>query len=560
MKKNIITLFFFLLLLTTAGAEVLYQEATAPGETQEASVEAARSKALKLLFQQVPMDLLFQEIFLSNWGESILVEYQETYPLEGKGFETVLNLGLDTSAVALARGEYEEAGVERLSQIESLLIQGENSLITGDSYLTQEEYSLAKGEFEKALSLCQQADELLNTIGDTGIRSPNGSTRVVLATSLRIKQSRSKDSLVRVDELMSRNDLEDTLRIHVRQQRTAEQDLRRWQEKSPFYGEDPAVLEGLIEQMAAQEEELLFIQQQYQEIRPEFDPANQVLLSRLAVAHGDLREDLVILKRLQREVVREKNTPRAQVLATQEAEEEEKQKRRQRTLWLLTHTTRDHVAFRLYNPYIFNGDNNWEPLDSFQFSVRGEGVFGGVWLRTILDQEEGDLLGVSYSRLSQQISVGLGLNGLWGLGYKWDWSYDLQGVPQAPEEQMVSLYLGGVAPRKKWANWILSFNYRIPENGGRGKALETFNMETRLIGRLEDLFKIEGSVASYSVRQSAGEGNSLHILRAQGGLGIKVPNPFLWGVQYRYESFAPLEDPQNRVNRMGWQFYVEYSF
>jgi hypothetical protein len=170
--------------------------------------------------------------------------------------------------------------------------------------------------------------------------------------------------------------------------------------------------------------------------------------------------------------------------------------------------------------------------------------------------------------LTQSFDLGFWGRSLFFAGYSWDWLRRVDGE-SFPKVGAVRLGLGGVyehrvaEERFNRADWLIALSYELPHSMEE-LSLDTifttnFNLGLESQFRLGSIALLEASIAKRQDQKAEAEYASL--LRWAVGLGLRLPAPFTFGIEYFGDVvFADggLGDPSGFEGGR-FRFYLGYS-
>jgi hypothetical protein len=216
----------------------------------------------------------------------------------------------------------------------------------------------------------------------------------------------------------------------------------------------------------------------------------------------------------------------------------------------------------------------------FEAQAQAEGAFAfggpsGIWLRSRANYGHTDLRpsgsGGDETALTQSFDLGFWGKGLMFAGYGWDWSRRVDGVSY-PKAGTVDLGFGGVYPHGRdderfyRADWLVTLSYRLPYETTEFQTWQTLN------GGLEAQFRL-GKIALFEAAVSErlderAEDDYVALVRWKLGLGLRLPAPFAFGVEYSGCILWPLladgslgeeEKASDPSDEGSFRFYLQYS-
>jgi len=248
--------------------------------------------------------------------------------------------------------------------------------------------------------------------------------------------------------------------------------------------------------------------------------------------------------------------------------------------WVFLHEPREYLSLRAYLPFALGTGEQGFVSSPFAAQAQIEGAFafggpGGIWLRSRANYDHTDLRpagsGGDETALTQSFDLGFWGKGLMFAGYGWDWSRRVDGVSY-PKAGTVELGFGGVYPHGRdderfyRADWLVALSYELPYETTEFQTWQTLN------GGLEAQFRL-GKIALFEAAVSErlderAQDDYVALLRWRLGLGLRLPAPFAFGVEYSGYILCPLlqdgrlgdpEQASDSSDESAFRFYLQYS-
>jgi hypothetical protein len=201
----------------------------------------------------------------------------------------------------------------------------------------------------------------------------------------------------------------------------------------------------------------------------------------------------------------------------------------------------------------------------FEFGLRSEGAFGGdrgFWISSSFRKDDaalalpaGDGGLAKNTGYSQNLDLGFYGRGLFGAGIGWDWLRRVDG--DSVEKRLALRALaGGMAEGGEEAAWLLTLSWELPYE------LSAFELANYLNFGLDGLLRLGSAVElgaglSYRLRESVSYGYETS-LRYNAGVGVRLPKPFLWGLEFAGHAAKPLGGGAQREASY-LRLFLEYS-
>ncbi|MDP3178378.1 MAG: hypothetical protein Q8M76_10780, partial [Spirochaetaceae bacterium] len=222
-------------------------------------------------------------------------------------------------------------------------------------------------------------------------------------------------------------------------------------------------------------------------------------------------------------------------------------------------------------------------IEATPLELRGalEGAFalgqGGLWVHSVASLRTTDLSPSTRTAderaFSQSFNLGFYGRTLVSGGVSWDWLRTVGPDATAiPKPATVKLGLGGVSKHAadgadfRRADWLLEASYQLPYQADEFLFWNAFNLGLDADFRLGSIALLEASI-SHRLHRKAVTGAATDFAAALNwaiGLGIRLPSPFAWGVEYGGDLIWPFDSAGARGAlepfRGGrFRFFFQYS-
>jgi hypothetical protein len=252
-------------------------------------------------------------------------------------------------------------------------------------------------------------------------------------------------------------------------------------------------------------------------------------------------------------------------------------RRAQAFRWVFLHVPREYLSLRVYPPFGFLPERGFEAR-ALDARLGLEGAFslgrGGIWARSTLTDRNLDLSSESESvvelALSQSFDLGFWGRNLFFIGYGWDWYRRVgEDVPDL-KEGSVRIGLGGLSSstsQAQRADWLLCFSYDIPLRTEDFLAWNLLNLGVETQFRLGSVALLEAT-GSQRLHRNPSSPSPIHldsVFAWSLGLGLRIPPPFTWGLEFTGSLARPLTESgalSGGTSTGGARFraFIEYSF
>lgn len=549
------------------------------GPSAQAAESAARAQALNGLYDGLGLDALFAEVFSSSPPAGLSFELLDS-SRSGSSYSALVQLRVDDESVRIVqRGPYLAAATSLLDKAEGISNEAESRRVSAAESEAAAELGPALGHYGMAADGCRSALGLLAPLSDPSIFSSGGKRTApelkrVIASIL--AESEAGIERVRKAEAALSSD-ESTQSIgQVADAAVAAADEARalLDGESEALGNPsacgPERLSPLRDKLASERRSLADARESLLRAQKALPPgAGGFVLDKLAFAKDRLSSVDASLADAFASVDRELRDPAAARAARAAA-----------LRWAFLHEPREYLSIRAYLPSALGSGERGLVSSPFAAQAQVEGAFafggdGGIWLRSRAAYDRSDLRpgasGGDESAFTQSFDLGFWGKGLMFAGYLWDWSRRVDGVSY-PKPGTFSLGFGGVYPHGRnderfyRADWLLALSYELPYETSEFQTWKTLNGGLESQFRLGKIALFEAAVSERLDERAAGDYAAL--LRWKLGLGLRLPAPFAFGVEYTGCVVWPLladgelgaaEKASDSSDDGRFRFYLQYS-
>ncbi len=546
------------------------------GDREEA-LRLAKARAIGRVFQEIEKDVLFQEVFLTQWPEFIEVEYSDVKE-EADGYTARVRVLIDRNAVSLAEPNYQAAAILHLNQADEVLVQAEAGLREGASQESNLQLARAGRSYKATLDLCRRAEGLLKDLANVTLRSDSGKNLKVLQNQRLSLEQEAGSALDRLDKAeretakdQINQEWEQTFLLLSQEIEHIEDVVRDHSPLEPFYDLPREQLEAIrieLQGAVARGDEVTENLTLMQERLPE---DARLMREKTAFAMTDLDTLHKRLRQMMSEVELELRDPR---MARQDRAKEAAAARE--TLeavvtYAFLHEPGEYLSLRYVLPFEVSLLGTLETPGKFEFRIMGEGLFPvGVWVRGLFFKEDLPVDSGTLNRsLSSEAAVGFYSDAtLYGIGIGWDWATWVDDEP-AVREVYTKFFIGGVNGAYNRADWVLSFRYYFPAFLEPLVPVYLVNLGIDGLLRLERILLLEAHLATGAVQSlPASSGVDLknrlrYCFDWRVSVALRLPPPFSWGFFHHGLLTAPLDsDYSPGASRYDgfWGFFAEYVF
>ncbi|HET7839349.1 MAG TPA: hypothetical protein VFL04_06285, partial [Rectinemataceae bacterium] len=242
--------------------------------------------------------------------------------------------------------------------------------------------------------------------------------------------------------------------------------------------------------------------------------------------------------------------------------------------WAFLHVPKEYLGLRVYTPLGLSTEAEAKRVP-FDLQGRAEGAFGsegGVWARSVIGSEHLEIgsegAEAQEFRVSQSFDFGFWSRSLFFVGYSWDWYRSVEGQSLSQRPGAVRIGIGGVSRQASGmprADWTMGLSWEIPYRSEEFLLWNALNAGVDAQFRLGDVAVLEAKIAHRAHLDPGLPAPGLvAVLQWSAALAIRVPPPFLWGVEY----FGSLSRPMNasgeaedssRIGEGSFRFFLGYS-
>lgn len=559
------------LISAQAPASAYSAEASVEAENDAAAFRQAKAAAVEQLFQSIGKDRFFQNYYIQSRPETIRTEELGTEQQEGGLVRISVRVEIDKTDIALSRQGYHMAALGLLDNAEGLLASAEASLEKAQEAEGNLEFPEAYVAFIHASESAERGMQLLYPLNSTDILSEKGNSAPILKQRLITLSGSAGNGIQRIHSIEQKSrrselggEAYDLLKSELS---SIESFVTQQQKLQPFYDMDPARLKGLLLQV---ENSLQMSSEtlpaRYRELQSGLGNQESFLKKRIEIDLAKLNSRSRQLEAMQKDLKREIRSPR---LKRQEAA-------RRRALviesgakglsWLFFHSPSDILSFRISPGFsIWHREGGYVHMP-MRWDLQLEYGSSGFWFTTALHRDAVHLIDLPdaevHSNFYQSVDLGFYRSGFFALGYCWDWSRSYldsrDSSTQLSPQNAVRISFGSMARDQDLPVSIFRYTYFIPSTGDI-ESRRMLNGELSLLLRLGSFLQIESSALSRVLDLKE---DCVHRMALSAGMGIRLPRPFTWGVEYRQEWQAREESggwsKLSSVPGM-WSFYISYS-
>lgn len=551
--------------------------ASAEGANQEAAFRQAKAKAIDSLFGTMGKDPFFKEYYITSKPETIQGEITGTETRDNGTVRVTARVRIDKTDVALSEQAYYVAVLGVLNSAESILRQAEEALSKAKRAEENLELPEAYVSFVHASEEAERAMGLLLPVETGAVVSDGGSSVSVLKERTTSVAGAAGDGIGRISSLEEKNRKDsavgDTYEMLKSEMESLESFVLEHQEMRPFYDLEKGELEALLvdvknkADLAGKD-----LKKSYQELLQALAEDQEFLQKRIEMDMVQLENREKQLDQMVKELRLEIRNPRLQ---RQEAAQ--KRAERARALgkalgWLFTHEPSEILSLRLSPGLAVKHEGGFTQVP-LRFNLGIEYGTGGIWFHTRFFRDALSLLGPDgaegiHHSMHQLADIGFYRNSLFSLGFLWTWKSsfkDSSGTETALNPSYgVRLALGKMQSREDVLGSAISYTYYIPSAMEEFDALEIFNGMVQFQLRMARFLVLEAEAFSRVHPTAEAEANEAsHRIGWSAGLGIRLPSPFTWGVQFRQEWQSKKTGGEwgETVTIPGmWSIFLGYTF
>ncbi len=525
------------------------------GTSEAEAVERARGAALRALFQGLGKDRLFAEIFVKDPPIGLvfttLTVGRAAKPAPEGDYEAEVALRVDDESIRIvARGPYLAAALSLLDGAEAELTAAEGLLEEASRAEGEARLGEALGAYGRALDRLVSGFSLIDPLEDGSVFSAargRGAPELKRLFAAAEERARKGIDRARAAEAALERDAagrEAEALVARALAAVADAEALLVLERAPLsepsaYG--PERLASLRDRLDLELRSLRDTRAALVRGRASLAERSGYLADKFAFALRRLDSAETSLAAARRAVDRELRDPAVRRAA-----------RARLVRGIFLHEPTESLALRAAGPLglaLDQGESAYTAALPFDLALRAEGAFpfgsGGLWLATGLASGFQELSAMA-SGLERSLGSSFDL-GFWGrrgllfAGYGWDWMRAVDGGGDEPKNGSIRLGLGGVSRRHgdgarealPRADWLLAFSYELPisESGLYARDVLNGGLEGRF--RLGSLALLEAAVAHRVHRDKNAPGGLDAVLSWSLALGLRLPPPFTWGLEYR---------------------------
>ena len=540
-------------------------EAGGKGATEAEAQNDALRAAIGVLMESLGKDTLFAELFLKN--PPVTMSWKKLSAQKGAAAWTVrLRLVVDDESLRLLYNvSYVSTVSTLLDGAEARLKDAEKLGQSARKAETDGELGLAMSLYWQARDACDSGLSLLAPIGDAAVFSTTGKMKAPeLREVLVAMRGTSISGFDRIKDA-ERNLAEDQeLKSVLSSLEAIEKELA---DTESWYGnlaDRAARIEGMprvelkawSDELGAKTRALSDLRLALGRVEESIPKSKTILTGRIDVARRRIDSTSDYLKVTKADVDREIRSPAVA-----------RTKRTQSLKRAILHEPTGALSVRLYSP--FGADpaaTDFEIIDTgrFEYSLRAEGAFGkerGLWVSTLLRKDDAVLTGISAdgeplknTGYTQSVDVGMHGRSLFGGGVSWDWLRRLDGE-NVPKRFAIRALAGGLDEGHKTAAWLAVLSWEFPYD------MEDFTATNFLNAGIESFVRFGKVVelgAGLALRPRQNTNGYDTCLSYSVGAGIRVPKPFMWGLEFAGNAARPVEGGAVDSNSY-FRLFAEYS-
>ncbi|PKL08509.1 MAG: hypothetical protein CVV51_08555 [Spirochaetae bacterium HGW-Spirochaetae-7] len=557
----------------TAEGANYFAEATGLGATEAEAQNKALRGAIDVIMESLGKDRLFSELFIKN--PPVTMSWKKLSSKKGAAAWTVrLRLVVDDESLRLLYN------ASYVSTVSTILDESEARLSDAEQLGTDARRAESDGQLGRSMSLywqardaCDSGLELLSPVGDAAVFSTFGKKKApelrevleaVRATAVSgFERIRNAERGLAEDEelssaLSSLAGLDDAVA-----------EVEKWyagigSRAASIEGTPKAGLRAFGDELSARSRILSDSRLALGRIEDSVPKSKEIVRARIDVLRRRIDGTAEYLKKTSAAVGRELRDPAMS-----------RAKRVQNMRWALLHEPAGTLAFRFYSPFGVDPEANditFIDTNRFEFGIRAEGAFGrekGVWIATTLRKDDAVLSGVSGSDevvkntgYCQSIDLAFFGRGLFGAGIAWDWLRRVDG-DSVDKRLAFRALAGGMQEGNERLGWLLALSWELPYEMYRFEASNVFNIGLDALLRLGTVVELNGGLA-FRPRESIEDFDTSprydSSLMYSVGAGIRLPKPFLWGIEYAGHAAWSLEYDDGDDARSSYiRMFLEYS-
>ena len=573
----IILLLFSTIDLSSQNSDGMFYQASssAEGANQDEAFRRAKAKALDSIFETIGKDDFFREYYLSSKPETVQGEISATEKLDNGKVRIKALVKIDKTDIALSEQAYYVAVLGVLNNAESILLASEAALAKAKTAEENLQLPEAYVSYVHASEDAERAMGLLHPVRTGAVVSDKGSSVTVLKERSSSVAGAAGDGIGRISTLEEKNRRDsavgDTYTMLKTELEKLESFVKEHQQMRPFYDMEKELLQALLVDvenrvdLAGKE-----LREKFLELLEALSEDQEFLQKRMEMDLIQLENRKEQLVQMEKELRREIRNPRLERQEAARRRAEGGKRFGQAVGWIFTHEPSEIFSLRLSPGLAIKHEGGFTPIP-LRFNLGMEYGTGGIWLHTrfFLDAisligENGDT-GTHYS-MHQVADIGFYRTNIFSLGFLWSWKSffkDDSGL-EIPLDRTYGLRfaLGKMQRRGDILGSSISYTYHIPTNLDGFELIKIFNGTVQFQLRMATFLVLEAEAFS-KVYPRDTDGSGSHRLGWAAGLGLRLPSPFTWGVQYRQEWQAQKAgsgwaDPVGIPGM--WSIFMGYTF
>jgi hypothetical protein len=540
-------------------------EASGRGATEAEAQNDALRTAIAVVMDSLGKDTLFTELFLKN--PPVTMSWKKLSAQKGATAWTVkLRLVVDDESLRLLYN------VSYVSTVSTLLDGAEAKLGDAERLSLSARKAETDGELGRAMSLywqvrdaCDSGLSLLAPIGDAVVFSTSGKKKAPeLREVLEAMRGTSISGYDRIKEAERSLAEDGELKSVLSSLEAIEKEVAEAESWVDSIADRAARIEGTPKaELEAWSVELGIKGRALSDSRlalgrvEENTPKSKALVhGRIDVARRRIDNMNDYVKITKAEIDREIRFP---AIA--------RAKRTQGVKRAILHEPTGALSVRIYSPFgVDPAATDFEIIDTkrFEYSLRAEGAFGkerGLWVSTLLRKDDAVLTGLTAggdplrnTGYAQSVDAGVHGRGLFGGGVSWDWLRRLDGE-NVPKRFALRALAGALDEERRMAAWLAVLSWEFPYD------MADFAMANYLNIGFESFVRFSKTVelgAGLALRPRQTIGGYDACLTYSVGAGIRVPKPFLWGLEFAGNAARPIEGGDIDSNSY-FRLFAEYS-
>lgn len=541
-------------------------EASGKGSTEAEAQNDALRTAIGVIMESLNKDRLFSELFLKN--PPVTMSWKKLSSDKGASSWTVtLRLVVDDESLRLL---YNTAYV---STVSTMLDGAETRLSDAERLSLDARKAETDGALGRAMSLYWQARdaadsglELLAPIGDAAVFSTFGKKK---APELREVLGAIRTTVVsgydRIRAAEQGLAADDELASSLAALAKIETDLAAadaWangisSKAAKVEGMPKAELRAFSDELAVKYRTLSDSRLALGRVEDTVPRSKEIVTARIDVVRRRIDGLTDYFKKTKSAVDREIRDP---AIA--------RAKRSQNVRWAFLHEPSGALSVRLYTPFGLDPASNdirFNDTSLFEFGIGSEQAFGGergVWIASSLEKDDTILAAPAFAGgtdkntgYTQFVDLGFYGRALWGVGFRWDWLRQVDG--QTVEKRIAyRTFLGGVDSSSHRTSWLVALSWEPPYELGDFELANSLNVGLDAHARLGTAVELDAGLA-LRPRESVSDHDSS--LEYSIGAGVRLPKPFLWGLEYSGYVVTSFGDETSRRTGAFVRMYLEYS-